>query len=74
MAKKVVLNALSVLSLALVIRHAMRMGRIVLPSVACLALPYFPILTHKRQDFRGKYEQKLCFDFPYNFCLQHSSL
>ena len=28
-------------SVALVIRHAKRMRRIVLPSVACLALPYF---------------------------------
>jgi hypothetical protein len=36
---------------ALVIQHAMRMRRIILPSVACLAVPYFSTLSH---DFRGK--------------------
>jgi hypothetical protein len=30
----------------------MRMRRIILSSVFCLALPYFPTLSHNRHDFR----------------------
>ena len=41
-------------SLALVIRHAMCMRRIILSHMACLALPYFPTLPHKRYDFLEK--------------------
>jgi hypothetical protein len=53
--KEQVLNTLrTVCILALLIRHATRMRRIMLPSVACLALPYIPTLSHKRQDFRKK--------------------
>jgi len=37
--------------LALDIQHAMRMGRIILPPVACPALQYFSTLSHKRHDF-----------------------
>ena len=33
---------------ALVIQHAERMLRFILPPVACLALPYFSTLSHKR--------------------------
>jgi hypothetical protein len=39
---------------------------VILSSVACLAIPYFPPLSHKRPDFRGEktvVEHKRCFDF-----------
>jgi hypothetical protein len=39
-------------SVVLVTQHAKGMGRIILPSVVCLALPYFCTLSHKRNDFR----------------------
>jgi hypothetical protein len=35
-------------SVALVIQHAKRMRRIISSSVACLAVPYVFILSHKR--------------------------
>jgi hypothetical protein len=39
---------------AFVIQHTMRMRRIILSSVACLAVPYLSTSSHKRHDFRGK--------------------
>jgi hypothetical protein len=39
------------ISVALVIQHAMRMRRFILLSVACLILPYFSMLSHKRPIF-----------------------
>jgi len=40
--------------LVLVTQNAMRMRRVISPSVACLAVQYFSTLSHKRRGFRGK--------------------
>jgi hypothetical protein len=48
-------------SVALVIELARRMRRILLPCMACKALPYPSTLSHKRYDFRSKVtEHKAC--------------
>jgi hypothetical protein len=49
-----VLHILSVCAhiLALVIRHAKSMCRIILTSVACQTLPYFSKVSHERHDFQ----------------------
>ena len=61
--------------IALVTQHTKHMRSIILSFVACLALPYFSTLSHKRYDFRDKeiIEHKMCFDFMYKFCLTHLS-
>ena len=60
-------------SVALVIQHAMRMRHISI--VAWPAVPYFSKLSQKRRDLKKKsfWTQNVCFDFLYNFCLQHLS-
>jgi hypothetical protein len=42
------------MSVALFIHDAKRMRHIILSCVACLRIPYFSILSHKRHDFREK--------------------
>ena len=48
---KAVLYILSACLQPLVIWHAKRMRRIVLPSVDCQAVPYCSTISHKRHDF-----------------------
>jgi hypothetical protein len=54
---------------ALVIQHAMRM-RLILSSVACLAVPYFSTLSHTKHIF-GK--QITGHNFLYSISLKHFS-
>jgi hypothetical protein len=57
--------------LALHTQHAMRMRRIILPSVACLALTYLSTLSSKLKDFRKKINETICtcLDFFHKFFL-----
>jgi hypothetical protein len=50
--KAVIITYSECVSVALVIRHAKRMRRIILSSVARLAVPYVCTFPHKRHDFR----------------------
>jgi hypothetical protein len=61
-------------SVALFIQHAMRIHRIVLPSVVCVAVPYFSTLSHKRHNFRKTLLNIKCaFGFLRNLCLKNLS-
>jgi hypothetical protein len=40
-------------SITLVIQRAKRVRRVIMSPVACMAVPYFTTLSHKRYDFRG---------------------
>ena len=49
-------------SVALDSQHTMRMHRIIVLSVASLALEYSSTFSHKRSDFRKEFvEHKICF-------------
>ena len=55
-------------ALVLDVRHAKRMRRITLSSVACVAVQYHSTLPHKRQNFRKQSSgYNMCFDFLYEF-------
>jgi hypothetical protein len=52
---------------ALVIHYPLRMRRIILSSVACLALPYFSTLIKGMIFGKSYWTEKVCFDFLYSF-------
>ena len=50
------------MSVALEFQHTMRMHRIIVLSVASLALQYSSTFSHERNDFRKQFvEHKICF-------------
>ena len=44
--------------------YAMRLGGVILSSVGCPTVQYFPTLSHKRHDLQNMLlNSNLCFDF-----------
>ena len=56
---------------ALVTQRAERMRRIILPPLACPAVPYFTILSHKSSE--KLLNVKYVLRFYLHFCLKHFS-
>jgi len=62
------------MSVALIMKRAKRMRRIILSTVLCPAVPYFSTLSHKRHDFnKNIIDHEMSFDFRYSFCLKSFS-
>ena len=64
-------------SVSSVIQHAKHMRHIILSSVPCPFLQYFPTLSYKRHDFLKKEKYRpwnFCFDFLYNLSKKFSIL
>jgi hypothetical protein len=70
--KQKVLHILNMF-IALGIKNAVLMRRIILSSVACLDMPCFSASFHKRYVFSEKevVEHNMCFDFRCNFRLEY---
>jgi len=60
--------------LALFIRQAQRMRHIIMPSVACLAVPFFPHYPTNRTILDEEMNTKFVFLFPIELGLKHLSL
>ena len=59
--KTITITCCECVSVTLVIHHAVRMRRIILSPVSCLALPHSSTLSHKRHDFRSRaIGRKMC--------------
>ena len=52
--KTIIISSSECMSIALVIPHAMRMRRIILPSVSSVAVPFFPHYLLHGAIFMGK--------------------
>jgi len=57
---------------ALVIQHAMHMCCIVICGLSGFKI-FFHIISQMAQISKTVTEHKMCFDFIYNFCLEHFS-